>query len=74
MYFTDDSLLPENQEPLIVKAARWRPRWLPSDGTITSVEIGRPASGAASQRGAHGVTRTDRTRTGRAARRRRRRR
>jgi uncharacterized protein (DUF849 family) len=31
MYFTDDSLLPENQEPLIVKAAPWGPQWLPSD-------------------------------------------
>jgi uncharacterized protein (DUF849 family) len=31
MYFTDDSLLPENQEPLIIKAAPWGPQWLPSD-------------------------------------------
>ena len=31
MYFTDDSLLPENQEPLIVKAAPWGPQWMPSD-------------------------------------------
>jgi hypothetical protein len=31
MYFTDDFLLPENQEPLIIKAAPWGPQWLPSD-------------------------------------------
>ena len=31
MYFTDDSLLPENQEKLIIKAAPWGPQWLPSD-------------------------------------------
>ena len=31
MYFTDDSLLPENQEKLIIKAAPWGPQWLPRD-------------------------------------------
>ena len=31
MYYTDDSLLPENQEKLIIKAAPWGPQWLPSD-------------------------------------------
>ncbi len=31
MYFTDDSLLPENQEPLMITAAPWGPAWLPSD-------------------------------------------
>jgi uncharacterized protein (DUF849 family) len=31
MYFTDDSLLPENQEKLIIKAAPWGPQWLPGD-------------------------------------------
>jgi len=31
MYFTDDSLLPENQEPLIITAAPYGPRWLPAD-------------------------------------------
>jgi hypothetical protein len=30
MYFTDDSLLPENQEKLIIKAAPWGPQWLPT--------------------------------------------
>jgi uncharacterized protein (DUF849 family) len=31
MYFTDDSLLPENQEPLIITAAPIGPVWLPHD-------------------------------------------
>ncbi len=31
MYFTSDSLLPENQEPLIITAAPFGPLWLPSD-------------------------------------------
>jgi uncharacterized protein (DUF849 family) len=31
MYFTDDSLLPENQEPLVITAAPWGPAWVPSD-------------------------------------------
>ena len=31
MYYTDDSLLPENQEKLIIKAAPWGPQWLPND-------------------------------------------
>jgi uncharacterized protein (DUF849 family) len=31
LYFTDDSLLPENQEPLIITAAPIGPLWLPSD-------------------------------------------
>jgi uncharacterized protein (DUF849 family) len=31
MYFTDDSLLPENQEKLIITAAPYGPQWLPSD-------------------------------------------
>jgi uncharacterized protein (DUF849 family) len=31
MYFTDDSLLPENQNPLIITAALWGPSWLPGD-------------------------------------------
>ena len=30
-YFTDDSLLPENMEKLIIKAAPWGPQWLPGD-------------------------------------------
>ena len=31
MYFTDDSLLPENQDPLIITAAPYGPAWIPSD-------------------------------------------
>ena len=31
MYFTTDSLLPENQEPLIITAAPFGPQWMPSD-------------------------------------------
>jgi uncharacterized protein (DUF849 family) len=31
MYFTDDSLLPENQDPLIITAAPYGPMWLPAD-------------------------------------------
>jgi uncharacterized protein (DUF849 family) len=31
MYFTDDALLPENQEPLIITVAPFGPQWMPSD-------------------------------------------
>ena len=31
MYFTSDSMLPENQEPLIITVAPYGPQWLPSD-------------------------------------------
>jgi uncharacterized protein (DUF849 family) len=31
MYFTQDSLLPENQQPLIITAAPYGPQWKPSD-------------------------------------------
>ena len=31
MYFTNDSMLPENQEPLIITVAPYGPQWLPSD-------------------------------------------
>src|ERR1700730_10366202 len=31
MYFTDDSLLPENQDPLIITAAPYGPVWMPED-------------------------------------------
>jgi len=31
MYFTDDSLLPENQNPLIITAAPYGPMWMPED-------------------------------------------
>ena len=31
MYYTDDSILPENMAPLIITAAPYGPAWLPSD-------------------------------------------
>ena len=31
MYFTDDSLLPENQAPLMITAAPYGPMWMPDD-------------------------------------------
>jgi uncharacterized protein (DUF849 family) len=31
VYFTDDALLPENQDPLIITAAPYGPIWMPSD-------------------------------------------
>jgi hypothetical protein len=31
MYFTDDSLLPENQDPLIITAEPYGPIWMPAD-------------------------------------------
>ncbi len=34
MYFTDDSLFPENMQPLIVTAAPFGPEWLPGDADI----------------------------------------
>ena len=33
MYFTDDSLLPENQAPLMITAAPYGPMWMPEDIT-----------------------------------------
>jgi uncharacterized protein (DUF849 family) len=33
MYFTDDSLLPENQPPLMITAAPYGPMWMPQDCT-----------------------------------------
>lgn len=31
MHFLDDSLLPENQEKLVIQAAPYGPEWLPGD-------------------------------------------
>ena len=31
MYYTDDALLPENHEQLMIRAALWRPQRLPGD-------------------------------------------
>lgn len=33
MYFTDDSLLPENQAPLMITAVPYGPTWMPVDCT-----------------------------------------
>ena len=34
MYYTDDSILPENMTPLIITAAPFGPQWLPGDADI----------------------------------------
>jgi uncharacterized protein (DUF849 family) len=34
MYYTDDSLYPENMDPMIICAAPYGPQWLPSDADI----------------------------------------
>ena len=34
MYYTDDSILPENMAPLIITAAPYGPQWLPGDADI----------------------------------------
>ncbi len=34
MYYTDDSILPENMQPLIITAAPYGPAWLPGDADI----------------------------------------
>ena len=31
MHFLDDSLLPENQEKLVIQVAPYGPQWLPGD-------------------------------------------
>jgi uncharacterized protein (DUF849 family) len=37
MYFNDDSLFPENMQPLIITAAPYAPSWLPGDAADISV-------------------------------------
>jgi len=39
MYFTDDSLLPENQAPLIITAAPYGPMWMPEDLPNGDVDV-----------------------------------
>ena len=34
MYYTDDSLYPENMQPLIITAAPYGPSWIPGDADI----------------------------------------
>ena len=37
MYFTDDSLFPENMRPLVITAAPYAPSWLPGDAPDIAV-------------------------------------
>ena len=37
MYFTDDSLFPENMRPLVITAAPYGPSWLPGDAADIAV-------------------------------------
>ncbi|TAL95105.1 MAG: hypothetical protein EPN73_15245 [Paraburkholderia sp.] len=39
MYFTDDSLRPETQQPLIIQAAPCGPQWLPGDSDDVPVTM-----------------------------------
>ncbi len=39
MYFTSDSMLPENQQPLIITVAPYGPQWLPSDYPEDSAKL-----------------------------------
>ena len=39
MQFLDDSLLPENQQPLVIQVAPYGPEFLPSDSTDIPVTI-----------------------------------
>ena len=51
MYYTDDSLLPENPDPLIITASPYGPIWMPADsasivgsGFSMSHQSGKPGS------------------------------
>lgn len=39
MHFIDDSLLPENQQPLVIQAAPYGPQWLPGDSNDVPVTM-----------------------------------
>ena len=39
MQFLDDSLLPENQQPLVIQVAPYGPEFLPSDSTDIPVTM-----------------------------------
>ena len=39
MHFFDDSLLPENQEKLVIQVAPYGPEWLPSDSNDIPVSM-----------------------------------
>ena len=69
MYYTDDSLLPENQDPLIITAAPYGPIWMPADypeEVPVSWDEQVQMRGGLLQRGRHGPARP-RARSGRPA-------
>jgi uncharacterized protein (DUF849 family) len=39
MQFLDDSLLPENQQPLVIQVAPYGPEWVPADSTDIPVSM-----------------------------------
>jgi hypothetical protein len=41
MYFTDDSLFPENMQPLIITVAPFGPEWMPGNCDIPLSRDGR---------------------------------
>ena len=45
MYYTDNSILPENMAPLIITAAPYGPAWLPGDAADIAAVLGRAGSG-----------------------------
>ena len=45
MYFTDDSLFPENMQPTIITAAPYGPEWLPGDVEDLPRQLRRPGAG-----------------------------
>ena len=39
MQFLDDSLLPENQQPLVIQVAPYGPEWIPADSSDIPVTM-----------------------------------
>ena len=39
MQFLDDSLLPENQQPLVIQVAPYGPEWIPADSNDIPVSM-----------------------------------
>ena len=60
MYFTDDSLYPENMQPLIITAAPYAPAWLPGDAADIAVTWDEQVQAARGllQRGRHRLARS----------------
>ena len=46
MYFTDDALVPENMQPVIITAAPYGPEWLPADSTDIPVTFDQQVQAA----------------------------